>query len=263
MIILAKSQLAQSQVSGSARTLLCATVLPAAICTMGTALLLLALGPCIALLMKAHDAQHDLPLKLAVGAAIALVVLIQVGSCGAGGFLVGRTQRRGSLITKDGRDKARGCLIWALGIFFGVIASLVAGPLLPASETKTARITSEQAVSPWAGQQHSQLYYSSGVRREAGHVVLASVSDIGCLTCSQTDESAGWLGQYLPAALVQPATAVAEGRIASDRPVDSGSTFSATMAASLIAGFSLSLSCLAACFCTASGGRRKIPACYA
>jgi hypothetical protein len=71
MIILPKSQLAQRQISGSARTLLCATVLPAAICTMGTALLLLALGPCIALLMKAHDGQ-DLPLKLAVGAAIVL-----------------------------------------------------------------------------------------------------------------------------------------------------------------------------------------------
>jgi hypothetical protein len=244
MIILAKSQLAQSQVSGSARKLLCATVLPAAICTMGTALLLLALGPCIALLMKTHDAQQDLPLKLAVGSAIALVVLIQVGSCGAGGFLVGRTQRRGWSISKDSRDKARGCLVWALGVFLGVIASLAASPLVPASETKTAHITNEQAVSSLAG-----------------HVVLASFSDVGCLACSQTDESAGWLSQSMPGVLAQPATAVAQ--IASDKRADSGSTFSATLAASLIAGFSLSLSCLAACFCSASGGRRKIPAGYA
>src|SRR5262245_7780716 len=111
MIVLAKRKLAQSQISGSARTLLCATVLPAAICTMGTALLLLALGPCIALLMKVQDAQQDLPLRLAVGAAIALVVLIQVGSCGAGGFLVGRAQRCGWSISRDRRDKTRGCLV--------------------------------------------------------------------------------------------------------------------------------------------------------
>jgi hypothetical protein len=240
MIILAKSQLAQSQTSGSARALLCATVLPAAICTMGTALLLLALGPCIALLMRAH-AQQYLPLKLVVGAAITLVVLVQVGSCGAGGFLVGWTQRRGWSISRDGRDRARGCLVWALGIFFGVFASLAASPLLTASNTTSAHITSEQAV-----------------RSLAGHVVLASISDVDCLACSHKDDSAGWLGQYMSAVLLQPATAVAAGQKVSERPADTDSTFSATLAASLIAGFSLSLSCLAACFCAGTDGRRKI-----
>jgi hypothetical protein len=248
MIILAKSQLAQRQISGSARTLLYATILPAAICAMGTALLLLALGPCIALLMKAHDAQQDMPLKLAVGAAIALIVLIQVGSCGAGGFLVGRSQpgrsqRHGWSTSTDGRDKARGCLVWALGIFFGVFASLAASPPLTASNTTSAHITGKQAVSSLAGR-----------------VVLASISDGDCLACSRKDDSAGWLGQYMPAVLLQSATAVMEGQTASERPADTGSTFSATLAASLIAGFSLSLSCLAACFCAASGGRaRKFP----
>jgi hypothetical protein len=243
MIILPKSQLAQSQISGSARTLLRATVLPAAICTMGTAVLLIALGPCIALLMKAYDAQQDLPLKLAVGAAIALTVLIQVGSCGVGGFLIEWTQRRSCPISRDGRDKPRGCLVWALGIFFGVFASLAASPPLTASKTTSAHITGEHAVSSLAGR-----------------VVLASISDVDCLACSRKDDSAGWLGQYVPAVLLQPATAVAEGQIASERPADTGLTFSATLAASLIAGFSLSLSCLAACFYAAPGGRaRKFP----
>jgi hypothetical protein len=185
---------------------------------------------------------------LAVGAAIALIVLIQVGSCGAGGFLVGRSQpgrsqRHGWSTSTDGRDKARGCLVWALGIFFGVFASLAASPPLTASNTTSAHITGKQAVSSLAGR-----------------VVLASISDGDCLACSRKDDSAGWLGQYMPAVLLQSATAVMEGQIASERPADTGSTFSATLAASLIAGFSLSLSCLAACFCAASGGRaRKFP----
>src|SRR5262245_47532147 len=154
MIISAKRQVL------FARDSLCATILPAAICTMGTALLLLSLGPCIALLMEAHDSHEDLALKLAVGAAIALVVLIQVGSCGAGGFLIGRTQRRGWPISKDSCDRARGCLVWALGIFFGVLASLAVSPLL------TAHNASERTVSSLAG-----------------HVVLASISDAPCLAC--------------------------------------------------------------------------------
>jgi len=240
MIIPGKGPKLSANDSGCVRALLCATVLPAAICTMGTALLLLVLGPCIALLMKAHEAQQDLPLKLAVSAAIALVALIQVGSCGAGGFLVGRTQRRGCSISKDGRDRARGCLVWALGIFFGVFASLAASHLLPASVTTSAQITTEQDVSSLAGP-----------------VVLASISEADCLACSRKDDSASWLGQYIPTVLVQPATAVTAEQKASDRHTDPGSTFGATLAASLIAGFSLSLSCLAACLCAAPGGRAR------
>jgi len=235
MIFSAKSQVLFAKHS------LCATIIPAAICTTGTALLFLALGPCIALLMKAHDSHEDLTLRLAGGATIALIVLVQIGSCGAGGFLVGRSQHRAWSISKDGRDRARGCLVWALGIFLGVFASLGASPLLTASETKMTLITSEQAVSSMAG-----------------HVVLASISDVDCAPCSRKDDSAGWLGQYLPVVPAKPATAVAAEQIASDRRADTGSTFSATLAASLIAGLSLSLSCIAACFCAVPGGLRKV-----
>ena len=225
-----------------ARDSLCAITLPAAICTMGTALLLLSLGPCIALLMKAHDSHEGLALKLAVGAAIALVVLIQIGSCGAGGFLIGRPQRRGWPMSKDSCDRARGCLIWALGIFFGVLASLAVSPLLTASVTTSAHNASERTVSS-----------------VAGHVVLASISEAPCLACSHTDDSGRWLGQYMPSVSAQPGTAVEAEQVASDRNANSGSMFSATLAASLIAGFSLLLSCLAASFCSHSGGRRKFP----
>jgi hypothetical protein len=108
--------------------------------------------------------------------------------------------------------------------------------------TTSAHITGKQAVSSLTGR-----------------VVLASIGDVDCLACLRKDDSARWLGQYMQAVLLQPATAVADGEIASERPADTGSTFSATLAASLMGGFSLSLSCLAACFCAAPGGRASGP----